>query len=209
MHHLPLLKNYGIRDVLMINKSGQTTLIILLLALVIGLIAHHLDLHPAVGAYMAGLILKKEYFHVDEAMQTQAYEQAKHVVDNVAFTWIGPVFFVTLGTKLVIDYDIVISVLPETLVMLSGLLVGQVLSAMLAARYTGHFEWNESVMIGIGMLGRAELAFVVLDIGYVQHSIITTEAFYTLMFTAFWLNVSVPLLIRFWKPYFMKKRGVP
>lgn len=52
------------------------------------------------------------------------------------------------------------------------------------------------------MLGRAELAFVVMDIGYVQNSIITTEAFYTLMATCFVLNVTVPVSIKLWKPYF-------
>ena len=51
-----------------------------------------------------------------------------------------------------------------------------------------------------GLLGRAELAFVVLDIAYVQHNLINTEAFYTLMIRAFWLNVSVPLTISYWKP---------
>jgi len=55
-------------------------------------------------------------------------------------------------------------------------------------------------MIGFGMLGRAELAFVVMDIAYVQHSIINEEMFYTLMFTAVSLNVAVPLTIRWWKP---------
>lgn len=49
------------------------------------------------------------------------------------------------------------------------------------------------------MLGRAELAFVVLDIAYVQNDVLNTEAFYTLIFTAFWLNVTVPVMIRLWK----------
>jgi hypothetical protein len=49
------------------------------------------------------------------------------------------------------------------------------------------------------MLGRAELAFVVLNIAYVQHHIITEHVFYTLMVTAFLLNVSVPVTIRWWK----------
>ncbi|MEE9253544.1 MAG: hypothetical protein V3U43_01285, partial [Pseudomonadales bacterium] len=70
------------------------------------------------------------------------------------------------------------------------------------ARYTGGMRPAGSLMIGFGMLGRAELAFVVMDIAYVQHSILTTEAFYTLMFTAFWLNVAVPVTIRIWKPYY-------
>lgn len=54
-------------------------------------------------------------------------------------------------------------------------------------------------MIGFGMLGRAELAFLVLDIAFVQHHIISTEAFYTLMLTTFFLNISVPLTVRWWK----------
>jgi len=64
------------------------------------------------------------------------------------------------------------------------------------------------VLIGFGMLGRAELAFVVMDIGYVQNSILTPEAFYTLMFTAFFLNVAVPITIRWWKPYFEGEKGM-
>ena len=89
-----------------------------------------------------------------------------------------------------------------TLTLTLGILFAQIISASLAARYTGNFKWHESIMIGFGMLGRAELAFVIMDIGYVQNSVITTDAFYTLMATAFFLNVSVPVLIKWWKPYF-------
>jgi hypothetical protein len=52
------------------------------------------------------------------------------------------------------------------------------------------------------MLGRAELAFVVIGIAYVQNPILSTEAFYTLMFTTFWLNVAVPVSLTWWKPYY-------
>ena len=201
-----LLRRYGVRDLLMFGKCEQATLTILLLALLISLTAYYFGFHPAVGAYMAGLILKQEYFHVDEEQQKSGYEKCKDVIDNVAFSWIGPVFFVTLGTKLVLDLDIVISILPDTVAMTVGVFVIQVLSAMLAARLTAHFAWHESLLIGLGMLGRAELAFVVLDIGYVQNAIFTDQAFYTLMFTAFCLNVSVPLAIRWWRPYFEGKK---
>jgi len=39
-----------------------------------------------------------------------------------------------------------------------------------------------------------------MDIAYVQNNILTVEAFYTLMCTAFWLNVAVPISIALWKP---------
>ena len=57
-------------------------------------------------------------------------------------------------------------------------------------------------MIAFGMLGRAELAFVVMDIEFVQNNVINTEEFYTLMAVVFFLNISVPVLIAWWKPYF-------
>jgi Na+:H+ antiporter len=203
---LPALERYGVRDLLMFGAKDQSTLIILLLALLISLLAYQFGFHPAVGAYMAGLILKHEHFHEKAERQEQDFEDCKLIIDNIAFTWLGPVFFVNLGTKIVLDFDIVVSVIPEMLALTLGVFFIQIISAMLAARFTGNFAWHESIMIGFGMLGRAELAFVVLDIGYVQNAIFTTAAFYTLMFTAFWLNIAVPFSIKYWRPYFVGEK---
>ena len=58
-------------------------------------------------------------------------------------------------------------------------------------------------MIGFGMLGRAELAFIVINIAFVQNKIIDITQFYTLMFTAFLLNITVPIALKWWKPYYL------
>ena len=47
----------------------------------------------------------------------------------------------------------------------------------------------------------AVIAFVVMYIAYVQNDVLSTEAFYTLMVTAFFLNVAVPVCVSLWKPY--------
>ena len=91
------------------------------------------------------------------------------MINNIAFAWIGPVFFVSLGTVLVFDAQLALEVLPQSLILFAGLFIGQILSAGLAARYIGHFDKPSSLLIALGMLGRAVLAFVVLDIAYVQH----------------------------------------
>ncbi|MCB1511472.1 MAG: hypothetical protein KDJ36_11255, partial [Hyphomicrobiaceae bacterium] len=70
-------------------------------------------------------------------------------------------------------------------------------------------DWPASMMNGFGMLGRAELAFVVMDIAYVQNKILNKEAFYTLMATAFFLNVLVPITILLWKPYYEASMAGP
>jgi Kef-type K+ transport system membrane component KefB len=200
--HVPLIGKYGAKNLLSISGGEHSTLTVLLMAVIVGILAHQFGFHPAVGAYMAGLILREEYFLFQTSHAHSAYTQTKVVVDNVAFSWIGPVFFVDLGTKIVFDADMIIAIIPQTIALTVGLFTAQILSASLAARYTGRFEWPESVMIGLGMLGRAELAFVVMDIAYIQNNILNDEAFYTLMATAFFLNVAVPITITLWKPYY-------
>lgn len=195
---MPIIRSYGIQHLIAFGR--HSTLTVLLLALLVGLLAHEFGFHPAVGAYMAGLILREEYFLLEH--REGSYADTKRIVNNVAFSWIGPVFFVALGNKLIFDWPILLSVIPYILLMTIGIFLAQIASAAIAARYTGGMDWPGSLLIGFGMLGRAELAFVVMDIAYVQNSILSTEAFYTLMATAFILNILVPVTITFWKPYY-------
>lgn len=196
---IPIIGHINLRKVLSMGKGEYTILSLLLIAVSVGLLAHEFGFHPAIGAYMAGLVIRGEYFDFHQEQEKDHYTEARKIIDNVAFTWIGPVFFVAMGTHLIFDSQMLIGVLPEAIMLFLGLFVGQILSAGLAARYTGHFSWPDSWMIGFGMLGRAELAFVVMNIAFVQYQIFTLEVFYTLMITAFLLNISVPLTIKFWK----------
>ena len=206
----PFLQRFGMSNMLSIDDGSKATLGILLVAISISLLAHYLGLHPAIGAYMAGLIIKEEYFHFGKRENSRAlYRDTRRIIDDAAFSWIGPIFFVNLGTHIVFDPVIFASILDETLMLLAGVFFAQVISATAAARYTGSFNWQDSVMIGFGMLGRAELAFVVMNIAYTQHGIFTEAVFYTLMITIFWLNVSVPVTIRFWRPYYSGEKPLP
>ena len=212
---VPFLGRLGVRHFLMFDDGRYATLAILLVALVVGLLATYFGFHPAVGAYMAGLIVREEYFRADnknteiafEKRKENVYEETKRIIDNAAFQWIGPVFFVDLGAKLIFDLDLFQTVIPYAIVLTISLFIIQVLSAGLAARYTGGMNAAESLMIGFGMLGRAELAFVVMDIAYIDNSILSDEAFFTLMITAFFLNITVPLTIGWWQPYYEKAKS--
>ncbi len=214
LHFVPGLGRFGAAHVFSMTR-GQRTLVILIFVMLVAIGSHMLGLHPAVGAYMAGLILREEYFNegpatiagdIDEEAP-EDFNGIKRLVDNVAFVWIGPVFFVVLGAKIIFDWDLLVSVLPHIFVLTVTLMTAQIVSASVAARYTGGFNFHESLMIGFGMLGRAELAFVVLDIAYVQNDVLSDAAFYTLMITAFFLNLAVPVSIKLWKPHFV--RNVP
>ena len=203
---VPLVGKFNLRRLLSMARGEYTVLALLLIAVSVGLLAHEFGFHPAVGAYMAGLIIHPAYFDFHRDKNIDFHKQAEEVINNVAFTWIGPVFFVVLGSKLIFDTELFLTILPFSLLLFIGLFVGQILSAALAARYTGNFDWPSSWMIGFGMLGRAELAFVVMEIAYVEHHVISLEAFYTLMLTCFFLNISVPLTIRWWKRHYGGQR---
>ena len=60
---VPVLGRFGIQHLLAFGRGQYAFLAILLLALLVDLAAHEVGFHPAVGAYMAGLILRDEYFH--------------------------------------------------------------------------------------------------------------------------------------------------
>ncbi len=207
----------GARRFLMMHRGEFTPLIMLFLAMFLGVIAFELGFHPAIGAYFAGLFLHADYFvHtttkkvtneegeiVEEEEQDDQFHAGVHVIEHIAFTIFGPIFFVNLGGKLVFDLDVMLKALPAVVVLYLVVVVLQVLSAGLAARFTGSYKWHESVMIGLGMLGRAELAFIVINIAFVQNKIIDITQFYTLMFTAFLLNITVPICLKLWKPYYL------
>jgi len=109
VRHIPLVRSYGMQHLLRFGR--HSTLTVLLLAVLVGLLAHEFGFHPAIGAYMAGLVLKEEYFHRKD--QKGSFNDTKRIIDNMAFSWIGPVFFVDLGTKLIFDGSVLISVIPH------------------------------------------------------------------------------------------------
>lgn len=207
----------GARRFLMLHRGEFTPLIMLFIAMFLGVIAFELGFHPAIGAYFAGLFLHADYFvHtktqkvtneegeiVEEEVHDDQFHTAMHVIEHLSFTIFGPIFFVNLGGKLVFDMDVVLQALPAVAVLYMLVVILQVSSASLAARYTGGYKPHEGVMIGLGMLGRAELAFIVINIAFVQNKIIDITQFYILMFTAFLLNITVPISLKLWKPYYL------
>jgi Kef-type K+ transport system membrane component KefB len=212
-----IMAAFGARRFLMLHRGEFTPLIMLFIAMLLGVVAFELGFHPAIGAYFAGLFLHADYFvHtktkkvkneegeiVEVEEKDDQFETARHVIEHLSFTIFGPIFFVNLGGKLVFDMDVVLQALPAVLTLYVIVVVLQVTAASLAARYTGAYKNHESVMIGLGMLGRAELAFIVINIAFVQNKIIDVTQFYILMFTAFLLNVTVPISLKLWKPYYL------
>lgn len=93
---------------------------------------------------------------------------------------------------------------PLTIIWAGALVAGLMARAtgLTPVVYTEGRKKAASFMVGFGMLGCAALAFVILDIAHVQNSLLSAQAFFTLMLMCFGLNVGVPLTIHWWRPTF-------
>eukprot|EP00930_Biecheleria_cincta_P009337 TRINITY_DN11105_c0_g1_i1.p1 TRINITY_DN11105_c0_g1~~TRINITY_DN11105_c0_g1_i1.p1 ORF type:complete len:558 (+),score=94.88 TRINITY_DN11105_c0_g1_i1:59-1732(+) len=230
LRRIPLIRSFGVHTLTRFNHGEQALLLVLIIGLGVGLGGTLLGFHPTIGAYMAGLVLEERYFDIepeakpdqvvkldrqqtDESMEsdklpegwTNSYDHVKDLLENAAFSWLGPIFFLNLGCNIKVQPEVLPKVIGPAFAFYLALLIGQILSAALSARFVpGGFTWAESWMIGFGMLGRAELFFVVLDTCHIQNHVLDDELFFALTFAAMMLNVTVPIAISLYKPYYLK-----
>ncbi len=204
------VKFIWIKKILHSYEWEFTPVTLLALAMWMWAVAEIFGFHPAIWAYIIWLIMQKHHFAKSikkekdwkHIVDYSIYEQSKNVIDHVAFTIFWPIFFITLWAKIIFKEEIFLNILPWVLILFASVFILQILSASLAARFTWNYKWHESVMIWFWMLGRAELAFIVINIAFVQEKIISEEQFFILIFTTFLLNISVPLTIKWWQPYY-------
>jgi Kef-type K+ transport system membrane component KefB len=85
---IPGLSGFNLSRLITMENGEHATLTVLLIALWVALLGHEFRFHPAVGAYMAGLILKEEYFLLaSNAGKTgeTVHEETRRIIDSVAF----------------------------------------------------------------------------------------------------------------------------
>ena len=116
VRRVPIISHFNLKLMLSMGRGEYSILALLLIALLVGLLADFFGFHPAIGAYMAGLIIKREYFDFHHDQNIDFYDQAKQMINNIAFAWVGPVFFVSLGSQLVFDGELFLQVLPYSLI---------------------------------------------------------------------------------------------
>ena len=71
---ITIINKINLRAFMSMADGQYITLSLLLVALVVGLLAHAFGFHAAVGAYMAGLIIKKEYFDFHSHKKVDFYK---------------------------------------------------------------------------------------------------------------------------------------
>ncbi len=165
------------------SEGGKGFTFVLLVAFAAGLFAEAIGLHMIIGAYLAGLFFEEKVAHPNlvRVVTDRSY--------GIAYSFLGPIFFISLGFS--ITFDISGSGLAFLALLTGAVIVGQVVSAGGMARRMG-LPGAEALTVGVGMCGRAELAFILASLALAQGAI-EPWVFSVLIFTCFLLNLFTPL----------------
>ncbi|MDA0692184.1 MAG: cation:proton antiporter [Nitrospinae bacterium] len=180
------------------HREGKGFTFVLILGLTFGLLAEAIGLHMILGAYMAGLFFREEVAHkiLIEKVEDRLY--------GIAYSFLGPIFFISLGFHVTFD-ALQGQGLGFVLALTSACAVGQIVSAGGMARREG-FSWLESLTVGVGMMGRAEMAFVLAALGLSMNAI-SEDVFSILIFVTFLMNMLAIIGLKVCAIY-LKKEGL-
>jgi Kef-type K+ transport system membrane component KefB/Trk K+ transport system NAD-binding subunit len=168
------------------TQGGKGFTFVLLVAIAAGLLAEALGLHMILGAYLAGLFFDETVAHPNlvRVVADRSY--------GIAYSFLGPIFFISLGFS--VTFDIGAADVAFLVVLTSAVIVGQIVSAGGMALRMG-LPGREALTVGVGMCGRAELAFIVASLALAQGAI-DASVFSVLIFTAFVLNLFTPTALK-------------
>ncbi|MGB5178759.1 MAG: cation:proton antiporter [Gammaproteobacteria bacterium] len=158
----------------------------LLTAFVYALVAEYLQLSAIVGAFVAGVVF--EGIHVNKS-------QSVHVGAGYIRAAFGAVFFVSLGVLADLR-----TLGTETLYFAAALSLVAFLSKFigcgLSARASG-IATRESIIIGVGMAPRGEVAMVIALLA-LNRGVIEQPAYVALVLMSLITTLVVPILLRNW-----------
>jgi Kef-type K+ transport system membrane component KefB len=161
------------------DTTGKGFTFLLILGIGFGLFAELIGLHMILGAYLAGLFFR------EEVASSELVKKVQDRLYTISYSFLGPIFFISLGFHITFE-----ALTPDGILLLvvlvAGCFISQVLSAGGMARLE-KFSKLESLTIGIGMCGRAEVAFILAAIG-LKLEIIDDTMFSILIFSTFILN---------------------
>lgn len=136
--------------------SGGGPIVALIVGFIIAYLVTLVGLHPVVGAYVAGLMFS-------------ACEEKKEIISKVRpiMLFAAPFFFAYLGMMV----DLRLFAAPRTLVVSGALIavaiIGKILGCYAAARPVGKLSHNSGMIVGVGMVPRAEVGLIVAAAAYV------------------------------------------
>lgn len=162
-------------------EEGQLSFILILL-FGLGILSKSMGLSLIIGAFLAGVILdKKKLFHVE------------HEIYGMTYGLFVPIFFVFMGTYL--NLEVFYSHILVVLLIFFVAIFTKLFGAAFGAKLSG-LNPKSSLIVGIGMMPRGEVALIILSLGLSTG--VLTDTIYSIILAALMLTILVtPPLLKF------------
>ncbi len=140
------------------KKSGTMPIVAIIIGFLLAYAVTLVDLHPVVGAYVAGLMFAAT------VEKEEILEMTRPIM-----LFLAPFFFCYLGMQVNIPELIPAALLAAILVMLA--IVGKIVGCYIPARLVGKLDRLESMVVGVGMVPRGEVGLIIAGAGFLSGAI--------------------------------------
>ncbi len=176
-------------------RSERVTEAIGFSILVAGLIAvgaHLVGLHLMIGALLGGM-----------AVRDSLPQDLREALNRWSFGFFAPVFFAWVGFSVTFK-GMAFSLF--TLVIIAMGFLGKFLGAGIGSKVSG-LKWSESLLVGIGMNGRAGVELVLVAIA-LQMNIINRDIYSAVVYNAIVMSLITPVLLKMGYSYFRRRGSI-
>ena len=157
----------------------------LIVALVFGILAELAGLHVIIGAYLAGLFVRRAI--CEKALLLKVTDRFV----SITYGFLGPIFFISLSFH--VTFSIFREHLFVILVLVFVATAGKLIGAGLSA-YLCKMTANESLVVAFSMNGRGAVELIIASLG-LQYGIIDDSIFSILVVMAFITTLLSPMVL--------------
>ena len=174
------------------RRSGTIPIFALIVGLILAYLVTLVDLHPVVGAYVAGLVF---------AATREKEEIVEHTRPIMLF--LAPFFFAYLGMQV----DLRMSGLAWLVgvILIVGATLGKIIGCALPAKFVGRLSNSGAMIVGIGMVPRGEVGLIIAGAGFLAGAI-NRELFAVAVVVSIFTTLITPAML---KPFFRRREMVP
>ena len=162
----------------------------IIFGLLIAYIVTLVDLHPVVGAYVAGLMFAAT------VEKEEILEKTRPIM-----LFLAPFFFTYLGMQ--VDLGLVWAAIVPAIVLIVLATVGKLAGCYVPARLAGKVSHTGGMIVGIGMVPRGEVGLIIAGVGLVA-GVIDRELFGAAVAVSMVTTLITPAML---KPFFKRQKA--
>jgi len=142
------------------KNSGTAPIVALIIGFIVAYLVTLVDLHPVVGAYVAGLMFS-------------ACNEKDEIVEKgrPIMLFAAPFFFAYLGMMVNLRLFGAPGAAVLAVLLTVVAIVGKVIGCYIPARFPGKLSHTGGMIVGVGMVPRAEVGLIVAAAGYIAGAI--------------------------------------